>query len=268
MPLSTYSAGARFLARCLRYRWRTEKLQISTMMRLDLRNATVLDVGANKGIYCFWMSRAVGEFGRVIAFEPQPEMKASIERQKKLFNWRNLTVLNVGLSSSDGAASLTRRKIGDGSASLQPARCCESGERLTVPIMKLDTIGLDLTNLKFIKCDVEGHEHDVFRGAVQTISRYRPVIQFEAIPAEAHDIFDFFLSLGYSGVMLLGDRYLAYSSPAEHYKFGAGGHRDFLFFPPEAIGTTIRPDVYHQFPLEALEFPRRDSECVENRVTG
>jgi ubiquinone/menaquinone biosynthesis C-methylase UbiE len=51
----------------LRYRFRTEKLQIKTMMGLDLNGATVLDIGANKGIYCFWMMRAVGPSGNVIA---------------------------------------------------------------------------------------------------------------------------------------------------------------------------------------------------------
>ena len=34
----------------------------------ELRGATVLDIGANKGIYCFWLARAVRISGRVIAF--------------------------------------------------------------------------------------------------------------------------------------------------------------------------------------------------------
>jgi ubiquinone/menaquinone biosynthesis C-methylase UbiE len=63
----TSVAHAHFLVRCLRYRFRTEKLQIKTMMGLDLNGATVLDIGANKGIYCFWMMRAVGPSGNVIA---------------------------------------------------------------------------------------------------------------------------------------------------------------------------------------------------------
>src|ERR1700683_5098296 len=113
--------NAHFLVRCLRYRFRTEKLQIKTMMSLQLRGATVLDIGANKGIYCFWMMRAVGPSGRVIAFEPQPEMRDSIERQKSRFDWRNLRVMNVALSNSDGSMNLSRRKIGDGRATLEVA---------------------------------------------------------------------------------------------------------------------------------------------------
>lgn len=70
--------NAHFLVRCLRYRFRTERLQIETMMRLQLRDATVLDIDANKGTYCFWLMRKVGPSGHVIAFVPQPEMRLEI----------------------------------------------------------------------------------------------------------------------------------------------------------------------------------------------
>jgi hypothetical protein len=70
------------------------------------------------------------------------------------------------------------------------------------------------------------------------------------------DIFQFFRGLGYSGVLLLGNTYLHYSNPdnVPHYKFGMVGHRDFLFFPPESIGTTIPINLSRQFPQIALDF--------------
>jgi len=73
---------------------------------------------------------------------------------------------------------------------------------------------------------------------------------------KTQEIFQFFRGLGYSGVLLLGNRYLHYSNPdaVPHYKFGMVGHRDFLFFPPEAIGTTIPLYLSKQFPQTALEF--------------
>ena len=256
---SAFIDNAHFLVRCLRYRFRTEKLQIRTMMRLRLNGATVLDIGANKGIYCFWMMRAVGRSGRVIAFEPQPEMRDSIERRKLRFDWRNLRVMNVALSNSDGSMNLSRQRVGDGSATLEVARRRSTDATLDVRVTRLDAMPEEtFRNLKFIKCDVEGHELNVFLGGEQTLRRHRPVVQFESTVTDprTQQIFQFFRRLGYSGVLLLGNRYLPDTNPdaVPHYKFGMEGHRDFLFFPPEAIGTTIPLDLSRQFPRNALDF--------------
>jgi FkbM family methyltransferase len=106
----------------MRYRFHTEKLEIKTLMQLDLRGATALDIGANKGIYCFWLLRAVGHSGRVVAFEPQPEMAEAIRRMRARFDWANLEVFNVALSDAEGTLNLARDRIGDGSASLEASR--------------------------------------------------------------------------------------------------------------------------------------------------
>jgi FkbM family methyltransferase len=148
---SAFIEDGHFLVRCLRYRFRTEKLEIKTMMRLQLRGATVLDIGANKGIYCFWMMRAVGRSGRVIAFEPQPEMRDNIERRKSR-SWRNLRVMNVALSKTDGSMNLFRQRIGDGSATLEIARRRSTDKKLDVQVIRLNALtDANFTNLKFIK---------------------------------------------------------------------------------------------------------------------
>jgi FkbM family methyltransferase len=220
-------------------------------MGLNLSGATVLDIGANKGIYSFWMARAVGADGRVLAFEPQPEMRSYIELRKADFGWQNVTILETALSNAAGMALLARQRIGDGSASLQPDRYREGSETISVPVAKLDDVE-NLSNLKFIKCDVEGHEQKVFLGGEKTIRQHRPIVQFEAVAMEAPELFSFFLDLGYSGVMLMGGQYLHYANPDKvpHYKFGQGGHRDFLFFPPEAVGSTIPLSISRQFPVD------------------
>ncbi|MGY8711959.1 FkbM family methyltransferase [Bradyrhizobium sp. 18BD] len=236
---------ARFLMRSLRYRFRTERLQLKTLARLRLTGATVLDIGANKGIYAFWLARAVGPAGKVLAFDPQPEMIDYIAVRRAQFGWQNILPVNVALSNDEGVAKLSRKRAGDGSASLSRT----IGTTLSVPTKRLDSFN-DLSNLKYIKCDVEGHELNVSRGAELTIRRFRPVIQFESTPPEDVELFRFFEGLGYSGIMFLGDRYLPCSNPEQvpHYKFGLGGHRDFLFFRPEALGSIIPENIFSRFP--------------------
>ncbi|UFW45196.1 MULTISPECIES: FkbM family methyltransferase [Bradyrhizobium] len=240
-----------FLVRCLRYRWRTEKLPLKTLMLLDLKGATVIDIGANKGIYSFWLARAVGPSGKVLAFEPQPEMIRYIQRRKQCFGLANVETIEAALSDSCGTAQLTRQRVGDGSASLCMARDRSGNETVAVPLAILDDLAL--ANPRFIKCDVEGHELSVFTGARRLIERCRPVVQFESVSADAGQLFAFFEELGYLGTMFLGNEYCPYTMgwQVPHPKFGLGGHRDFLFFPESAIGSTIPLPLYERIRTSA-----------------
>src|SRR3954451_1983407 len=141
---STFFDTAHFLARCMRYRLHTEKLEIKTLMQLNLEGASALDVGANNGIYCFWMLRAVGPAGRVVAFEPQPEMAEAIRQKQARFDWANLHVINVALSDAEGKLNLARDRIGDGSASLEASRHRAGQDTIDVPVTRLDALPSDL----------------------------------------------------------------------------------------------------------------------------
>jgi FkbM family methyltransferase len=238
---------AHFWVRCLRYRFRTEKLPLKTLMRLDLKGATVIDIGANKGIYCYWLSRAVGRAGKVLAFEPQPEMINYIRDRKQCFALDNVEIINTALSDHRGTAQLTRQRIGDGSASLQLERQGTGNELISVPLAMLDDF--EISNLKYIKCDVEGHESSVFAGGRRLIEMFRPLVQFEAVEADCERLFSFFEALGYRGTMYLPRGYAPYREGwrIPHPKFGLGGHRDFLFFPESAVGSTIPLELYRRF---------------------
>lgn len=237
---------AHFLVRCLRYRFHTESLALRTLSLLNLKGATVADVGANKGIYAFWLARAVGPFGKVHAFEPQPEMVRYINDRKESFSLGNLSTWKTALSDHHGDAQLTRERVGDGSASLCRERNKPGDQLISVPLAVLDDF--ELPNLKFIKCDVEGHELEVFAGARRLIETYRPIIQFESLAANAGRLFSFFEKLGYLGTMYLDHQYFPYSAGWQipHSKFGFDGHRDFLFFPNTAIGSTIPHALYQR----------------------
>nr|QDP27049.1 FkbM family methyltransferase [Bradyrhizobium cosmicum] len=211
-------------------------MQLKTLLSLQLTGATVLDVGANKGIYSYWLAKAVGPDGRVLAIEPQPEMAEYIH-QRHL--GPNVEIVNLALSDADGVSELSRKRPGDGSASLSR----NIGDSIPVKLARLDDIG-PISNLKFIKCDVEGHELKVFRGGERMIRRFSPVIQFESTPGEIPPLLEFFSSLGYFGIMFLGTAYARIEdiSKVPHPKFGLSGHRDFIFFPEAAIGSIIPRD--------------------------
>ena len=37
-----------------------------------------VDIGAHKGAYTYWMSKYVGEKGKVFSFEPQPQLNKQL----------------------------------------------------------------------------------------------------------------------------------------------------------------------------------------------
>ena len=77
---------AHVIHRSWRYRLRHEKDSIKYVLGLNLDGAIALDIGANKGIYTYWLSKKVGKDGKVIAFEPQPELGEYLNDLKKSFD--------------------------------------------------------------------------------------------------------------------------------------------------------------------------------------
>lgn len=188
--------------RCWRYRFKSEVPSISFVRNASLKGKTLLDVGANRGIYSIYMSRAAGASGRVIAFEPQPELDSHLETVRRRFGLSNLEIQNVGLSSSPGSLNMRRPKAGAGAASfhIDPGA---AWEEFSVPVTTLDDFVVQsrLERIHLIKCDVESHEFAVFRGGEAALRRFRPALIFECNHqiASKGEMFQFLFDLGYDG---------------------------------------------------------------------
>jgi len=170
-----------------------------------------LDIGAHRGIYSYWLGRSVGKTGRVIAFEPQPEMIAELKNFKRSFRARNLEIIESGLSDTTGIATL-RRGAHTGGASIEPGARERDRSRNTVyevPVTTLDTFFAERAadpsapggTVALIKCDVEGHEQAVFRGGRALLAKDRPALLFECQDDKAREgsLFDDLKGLGYRG---------------------------------------------------------------------
>ncbi|MCF8054800.1 MAG: FkbM family methyltransferase [Deltaproteobacteria bacterium] len=184
------------------YRLRTEKEDINYMMQYDLEGKTVIDIGANRGIYSYWMSKKVGVGGKVFAFEPQPELEKHLLEVKSDFKLHNLFVFNHGLSCQEGVKTLYRPEACSGGATL----CKTNGEwqQIAIKVKTLDSYLSEFSHVKFIKCDVEGHEYDVFKGGHRLLERDKPVLLLECHHRDAENgiLFQYLQSLGYDGFFL------------------------------------------------------------------
>ncbi|HEV7280011.1 MAG TPA: FkbM family methyltransferase [Pirellulaceae bacterium] len=201
--------------RAWKYRLARDRAEIACAMDSILPGATVVDVGAHKGAYLYWLRRAAGPTGKVLAFEPQPQLSSYLERIAQQSRWKNVRVENLALSARPGVlplhipaaegrtspgARLGRKHAED------RGRCNTSFD---VPVTTLDAYLYDtgISRVDFLKVDAEGHELAVFQGAERTLRTWRPTILFECEgrlrdDGDVRPVFEFLLELGYVGEYL------------------------------------------------------------------
>ncbi|MFY9552485.1 MAG: FkbM family methyltransferase [Thermoanaerobaculia bacterium] len=197
---------ARFLYRAWKARYRDQRQEIRAVLSALGPGAIAVDVGANKGAYLYWMRRAVGETGRVFAFEPQATLAAYLRALAGRMRWPNVEVRGCALSDSTGTRTLhVPGKSDSPGASLEEAI-------LTISVCRdevcaVDTLDRQLDGagrVAFVKIDVEGHELSVFRGAERALAQDRPTLLFECEARHLthhapRDVFAFLEGRGYSG---------------------------------------------------------------------
>lgn len=136
-----------------------------------------IDVGANKGEFAIHAALAVGEKGKVVAFEPEPEnckwIRKSIDKSKT----NNIVLEEAANGEEDGSLNLF---IGEKSGwhSLVPNEQNLKKESISVKVYSLDRY-LEMNhiqNLKVIKIDVEGFEKEVLLGAHKTLSQHENLV--------------------------------------------------------------------------------------------
>lgn len=146
---------------------------------------TVLDVGANEGLYTLFSAKRVGAAGRVVAFEPSSRERNKLEHNVARNRLGNVTVVPCAVGSSEGTAALQIASgVHSGHNTLgalvhddAPAVGVEH-----VSVERLDTLieRLGIATVDVIKIDVEGAEMHVLEGARRTLAAQRPVLMVEA----------------------------------------------------------------------------------------
>lgn len=146
---------------------------------------TVLDVGANEGLYTLFSARRVGAAGRVVAFEPSSRERSRLQRNVRRNRLGNVTVVPCAVGSSEGTAALQIASgvhSGHNTLGALVHDDAPSAGVEHVPVERLDSVvdRLGIAQVDVIKIDVEGAEMHVLEGARRTLSSQRPVLMVEA----------------------------------------------------------------------------------------
>lgn len=138
---------------------------------------SVLDIGANIGHHTLFMSKCVGDYGKVFSFEPISEMVDRIRENIEINDIKNIEVNNFGLGSKEEVKKIYIDTKDVGSSSLIKK---EDSDESLISIKTLDSLNMNRVN--FIKIDVEGYEYNVLLGAEKTIQRLKPIMILEYSP--------------------------------------------------------------------------------------
>jgi len=165
---------------------------------LPTSRRTALDIGAWYGP---WAMALASRFERVTTIEPNPDVAARLRRALPA----NVTLETFAASDEAGTATL-HTPAGIGAEGVGSLHADGPGMRdVEVETRPVDDLGL--TDVDFLKVDVEGHEIEALRGATATITASWPVIVVELEPrlAPVGPVFEHLLGLGYSANLLDGD---------------------------------------------------------------
>ena len=158
-----------------------EKQSLSLWMKLCASADTIIDIGANTGIYSL-VAKAIHPKAKVYAFEPVERIFTQLRHNMALNNF-DVVCLNAAVSDIDGT-----RMLFDGpgahtyTASMDPSFIPDA-VGTTVNTTTLSTFLRErrLESIDLMKIDVEKHEPEVLAGATRLLGTKAPAILIEIL---------------------------------------------------------------------------------------
>ncbi|MCG5217060.1 FkbM family methyltransferase [Streptosporangium sp. KLBMP 9127] len=158
-----------------------EEFEVGVYERLASVSTSIVDVGANIGVYACTGAAHLPADGTLIAFEPVPEnlgyLRRNVERNGQA---GRVTVEPQAVGESPGELTLHLSGEQSGKHSAAAANVGTPASTVTVPMTSIDDY-LDGRTPDIIKIDVEGYEGFVLRGAAETL-KSGPTLLFELHP--------------------------------------------------------------------------------------
>jgi FkbM family methyltransferase len=156
-----------------------ELLVAEAISRLLDRSEVALDIGANIGQMTSLMRMLAGPGGRVLSFEPHPQLFAELEENIKLFTHPRqapVETYGVAVSDSEGEGVLDQGAEWDSNRGLARLVWSDTGPgagAFKVRMRRLDDILQSDVRVGVCKIDVEEQEIHVLRGAEGLLARHQ-----------------------------------------------------------------------------------------------
>ena len=165
---------------------------------------TVVDVGGNLGLYTVLLARQVGPAGRVISFEPDPELFGLLRENCADNGCPNVACHNLALGSRPGRMVLNKMSLNSGDNHLSTAGEKAFYQPIEVGVESLDHLLPELRP-DLVKIDVQGWELEALRGmeaVLRATARVSVYVEFwpggiRRAGCRPEDLFTFLRDLGF-----------------------------------------------------------------------
>jgi FkbM family methyltransferase len=153
------------------------------------RGMVVFDVGANVGLHTVTMAKRVGVQGRVYAFEPNPFAARLLTLTCRANSLVNVKVIGVAIGDRVGKARLLYSSPHDTEACIENDGAYYVGgnpprlKAVLVGVTTLDSFVQQnrISQLDFVKADVQGAELKLLAGMRRSLHNLRPVVVCEFV---------------------------------------------------------------------------------------
>ena len=134
----------------------------------------VVDAGAHLGLFTVKASKIVGNNGKVIAIEPEPENLEILKKNIKLNKLKNVIIVNRGIWSSKKDLKMNKGQY-NRSHTFIDDHPEKTSEGLILQVDTLDDIlkELNIEKVDFIKMDIEGSEVEALDG-MKEVFKFKP----------------------------------------------------------------------------------------------
>jgi FkbM family methyltransferase len=155
-----------------------EKL-MSKFLKVFLRHkqGTVIDIGANVGIYLLKL-KAIEQERKYIGIEPNPSAFFYLTELIKINNFQDSHVFPIAFSNKESVSTLFFSVPGDCGASFNQQAHSLSTNVITQTGEKLLN-ELHIEDIAIVKIDTEGHELPTLEGLQNILRQYNPIIYCE-----------------------------------------------------------------------------------------
>jgi FkbM family methyltransferase len=214
--------------------------EIAVLRQLVTDRMTVVDVGANQGLYTLFLAK-LARGGKIIAFEPHPILYEQLVANVHENKIENIECHQAAVSDSSGALTLQLGSLHLGDNYIVTADA-PSPVTTQVNAVTLDEL-FEKTTIDFLKIDIQGWEAAALAGGRNVLKNNRDIILFLE-----------FWPFGLRRAGAKPDQLLSYLNELGFYLYNLKGSRLAKF------QKTSLPDATRQFSycnLVALRDPTR-----------